>query len=124
MNEKFLILLLSKGWQVRDSKQDYVKIYEISLGNDTLNIPISARFYNLNKDGFPQGVTYQNVLNPAMFFGVQNRRTIVKGMARIIASVEYHAGMIAALKFVLYSNPTNYFTKYAKAALTKVGKLT
>ena|ERR1035437_9823069 len=120
MNERFLRLLVSLGWNRQENKHPgvnaYIKVYPITVNGKSTGIPISVSFFSFDKDELPTEAYYEFVLEPTIRPNSGNRRTVVKGSGRIVCMLDY-AGFMTAMKYAGFSHPVAYYKQDAKVIL-------
>ena len=127
MNDRFLSLLTSRNWQFRARQMpvyydpnrivtDYVKSYQLEHGGVMCEIAVAARFYGLDEDQFPARADIFFAAPGPIHPSNANRITSLRGKDRIICTLD-HAGLLTALKYLIYAHPAGHFKQHSKTIL-------
>jgi len=124
MNERFLRFLDRSGWKIRQTDNgdrapliDYVKVYEVPDCNGMSSIPIAVRFGSrVNKEGYPYGASLHFVLDTPKHTSYANSRVYINNTDVLICTLN-EAGLILALKYVIFSRPVAHYKHPAKVIM-------
>ena len=118
MNERFLRFLDKSGWKPTESPHKFIKVYDVLDCGIITSIPVCVNLFRENNEGYFRGARISFVLDTLKHTSRANSSVILNNAEQIACTLN-EAGLMLALKFVIFSRPTAYFKKPAKVIMSE-----